>query len=107
MPTSRTAHANRERETHLQNNNKAKPEQLKLSKTDLSMWPQNSRLLACKPEIGEALYYVKPALRVDSYFQVLDLIKLLSSLTFLNQLYSNNYNLAAAKLTNQARIANK
>jgi hypothetical protein len=38
MPTSRMAHAARERErTHLQNNNKAKPEQLKLSKTYLSM----------------------------------------------------------------------
>jgi hypothetical protein len=37
MPTSRTAHADRERETHLQNN-KAKSEQLKLSKTDPSTW---------------------------------------------------------------------
>jgi hypothetical protein len=39
MLTLRMAHANRERETHLQNNIKAKPEQLKLSKTDPSMWP--------------------------------------------------------------------
>jgi hypothetical protein len=39
MMTSRMAHAPRERETHLQNNNKAKPEQLKLSKTDPSTWP--------------------------------------------------------------------
>jgi hypothetical protein len=31
MPTSRTAHVERERETHLQNNIKAKPKQLKLS----------------------------------------------------------------------------
>jgi hypothetical protein len=37
IPTSRMAHVDRERETHLQNNNKAKPEQLKLSKTDPSM----------------------------------------------------------------------
>jgi hypothetical protein len=36
MSTSRMAHADRERETHLQNNFKAKPEQLKLSKTNLS-----------------------------------------------------------------------
>jgi hypothetical protein len=39
VPTSGTAHADRERDTHLQNNNKAKPEQLKLSKTDPSTWP--------------------------------------------------------------------
>jgi hypothetical protein len=39
MPTSRTAHADRERETHLQNNIKARPEQLNLSKTDPSTWP--------------------------------------------------------------------
>jgi hypothetical protein len=39
MPTSRTAHVERERETHMQNNIKAKTEQLKLSKTYPSMWP--------------------------------------------------------------------
>jgi hypothetical protein len=38
MPTSRTAHVERERETHLQNNNKEKPEQLKLNKTYPSTW---------------------------------------------------------------------
>jgi hypothetical protein len=38
--TSRTAHSERERErAHLQNNIKEKHEQLKLSKTYLSMWP--------------------------------------------------------------------
>jgi hypothetical protein len=36
----------------------------------------NSGLLECKAEIGEALYYVKLALRVDPYFQVLALLKL-------------------------------
>jgi hypothetical protein len=36
----------------------------------------NSQLLKCKAELGEALYYAKPALKVDSYFQVLALIKL-------------------------------
>jgi hypothetical protein len=36
----------------------------------------NSRLLICKAEVGEALYYAKPALKVDPYFQVLDLSKL-------------------------------
>jgi hypothetical protein len=36
----KTAHAGSEREkTHLQNSIKAKPEQLKLSKTDPSTWP--------------------------------------------------------------------
>jgi hypothetical protein len=30
----------------------------------------NSRLLACKTEIGQALYYAKPALRVGPYFKV-------------------------------------
>jgi hypothetical protein len=29
----------------------------------------NSRLLACKAEIGQALYYAKPTLRVGPYFQ--------------------------------------
>jgi hypothetical protein len=38
MLTSRTAHADSERETHLQNNIKKKPEELKLSKTYLSTW---------------------------------------------------------------------
>jgi hypothetical protein len=39
MPTSRMAHTDRERERrHLQNNIKATSEQLKLSKTDPSMW---------------------------------------------------------------------
>jgi hypothetical protein len=33
----------------------------------------NTRLLTCKVELGEALYYAKPALRVDPYFQVLAL----------------------------------
>jgi hypothetical protein len=39
MLTSKMAHTGWERETHLQNNIKAKPEQLKLSKTDPLMWP--------------------------------------------------------------------
>jgi hypothetical protein len=38
IPTSRMARADRERETHLQNNIKAKSDQLKLSKTYPSMW---------------------------------------------------------------------
>jgi DNA invertase Pin-like site-specific DNA recombinase len=39
MPISRMAHTERERErAHLQNNIKAKPEQLKLNKTYPSMW---------------------------------------------------------------------
>jgi hypothetical protein len=39
MPTSRTAHANREGEKrHLQNNINATSEQLKLSKIDPSTW---------------------------------------------------------------------
>jgi hypothetical protein len=52
----------------------------------------NSRLLACKAEIGQALYYVKPALRVDPYFQVLAIIQLMSTLALINQLYSNHFN---------------
>jgi hypothetical protein len=52
----------------------------------------NSRLLAYKAEIGQALYYVKPALRVDPYFQVLALLKLIALLAFINQLYSNHFN---------------
>jgi hypothetical protein len=39
MSTSRTTHADRERERrHLQNNIKAKPEQLKFNKTYPSTW---------------------------------------------------------------------
>jgi hypothetical protein len=38
MLTSKMAHADRERETHLQNNIKVKPEQLKLNKTYPSTW---------------------------------------------------------------------
>jgi hypothetical protein len=41
--------------------------------------------------MGEALYYVKPALRVGPYFQVLVLAQLIPLLTFINQLYSNHY----------------
>jgi hypothetical protein len=39
MPNLEMAHAEREKGTHMQNNIKAKPEQLKLSKTDPSTWP--------------------------------------------------------------------
>jgi hypothetical protein len=39
IPTSETTHVEREERTHLESNNNAKPEQLKLSKTDLSKWP--------------------------------------------------------------------
>jgi hypothetical protein len=45
-----------------------------------------------KGQIGEALYYAKVTRRVDSYFQVLALIKLFSLLALMNQLYSNHYN---------------
>jgi hypothetical protein len=39
VPTSKTTHVGREKErTYLQNNIKAKPKQLKLSKTDPLMW---------------------------------------------------------------------
>jgi hypothetical protein len=58
-------------------------------------WPINvainNRLLACKAKLGQALYYAKPALRVDSYFQVLALPQLIPLLAFMNQLYSNHY----------------
>jgi hypothetical protein len=50
----------------------------------------NSQLLICKAEIGEALYYVKPALKVDPYFEVLALNKLMLLLAFIYQLYSNH-----------------
>jgi hypothetical protein len=66
----------------------------------------NNRLLACKAELWQALYYVKPALRVDPYLQVLALAQFISSLTFINQLYSNHYT-SSFHLTNQARVTNK
>jgi hypothetical protein len=37
----------------------------------------NNQLLICKTEIGEVLYYAKLALKVDPYFQILALLKLL------------------------------
>jgi hypothetical protein len=43
-------------------------------------------------QIGEALYYDKLTLRVDSYLQVLALLKLFSLLNLMNQLYSSHYN---------------
>jgi hypothetical protein len=52
----------------------------------------NSWLLVCKAGRGEALYYAKPALKVDPYFQVLALLKLLPLLALIDQLYSNQYN---------------
>jgi hypothetical protein len=51
----------------------------------------NSQLLACKAELGQALYYAKLMLRVYPYFQVLALAQLIPLLTFINQLYSNHY----------------
>jgi hypothetical protein len=39
VPISKMAHAERGERTHLQNNNKAKHEQLKLNKTGSSIWP--------------------------------------------------------------------
>jgi hypothetical protein len=58
-------------------------------------WPVNvainSRLLACKGRIGEALYYAKPTLRVDPYIHILDLLNIFPLLAFINQLYSNHY----------------
>jgi hypothetical protein len=43
----------------------------------------NSRLLACKVEKDKLYNYAKLTLKVDPYFQVLALIKLLPFLTFL------------------------
>jgi hypothetical protein len=58
----------------------------------------NNRLLACKAEIGYALYYAKLTLRVNLYFQVLALLKLnaitglhLPALFKLFQLTTANY----------------
>jgi hypothetical protein len=51
----------------------------------------NSQLLACKVELGQALYYTKLTLRVNPYFQVLALLKLMPLLAFINQLYSNHF----------------
>jgi hypothetical protein len=51
----------------------------------------NSQLLACKAEIGQAPYYVKLALRVGPYIQVLALLNIFPLLAFITQLYSNHY----------------
>jgi hypothetical protein len=75
MLTSRTAHAERERE-----NTPAKQHQGKSSATqaqqDLPVnLAINSRLLGCEA-IGEQLYLcAKPTLRVDPYFHVLALFQ--------------------------------
>jgi hypothetical protein len=44
----------------------------------------NSRLLVCKVEIGQALYYTKLVLRVGPYIQVLALLKIFPLLAFIN-----------------------
>jgi hypothetical protein len=77
IPTLRTAHTDRERERETP----VKQHQGKAWATKAQRdWPVNmainSRLIVCKAEIGEALYYAKPALKVDPYFQDLALIKL-------------------------------
>jgi hypothetical protein len=58
-------------------------------------WPvnvaKNSRFLACKAELAQALYYAKPALRVDPYFEVLALAQLIPLLTFINLLLLTSY----------------
>jgi hypothetical protein len=71
ISTSRMAHAERERErAHLQNNNKAKPEQLKLSK--IYHQRDHKQPTARMQGIKNMLYlYAKPVLRVDPYFHVL------------------------------------
>jgi hypothetical protein len=83
MPTSWTAHADRERERHICKT-KGKAWATKAQQN----WPVNvainSRLLICKAEIGEALYYAKPVPKVDPYIQVLALIKLSPLLAFIN-----------------------
>jgi hypothetical protein len=61
-----------ERDTH------AKQQQGKAWATKAQQdWPVNvainSRLLICKAEVGGTLYYAKPVLKVDPYFQVLAL----------------------------------
>jgi hypothetical protein len=52
----------------------------------------NSRLLACKAEIGQALYYVKLALRVDPYFHVFSSNQADANTGSQNPLYSNHFN---------------
>jgi hypothetical protein len=89
MSTSRTAHADRERET-LVKQQQDKTWATKTQQDWLANVAINSRLLICKVELREALYYAKHTLKVDPYFQVLALNKLLPLLTFINQLYSNH-----------------
>jgi hypothetical protein len=43
-----------------------------------------SQLLACKAEIGQALYYAKLMLRVGPYIQVLALLNIFPLLAFIN-----------------------
>jgi hypothetical protein len=92
MLTSRTAHADRERE-----NTPTKQQQGKAWATNAQQdlpvnMTINSWLLASKVERDKLYNYAKPALRVSPHFQVLALIKLLPLLASVNQLYSNHYN---------------
>jgi hypothetical protein len=84
MSISRIAHADRERERETP----VKQKQGKAWATKAQQdWPVNmainSQLLICKAELGEALYYAKPTLKVDPYFQVLALLKLMPYLLWL------------------------
>jgi hypothetical protein len=70
MPTSRTAHAERERES-----TPVKQYQSKAWATKAQQdWPINvvinNQLLVCKAEYDKFYLYTKPALRVDPYFYV-------------------------------------
>jgi hypothetical protein len=69
MLTSRMAHADRDREHTCKKKQQQGKAWATKAQQDLPVnMAVNSQLLICKAEIGEALYYVKPALKVDPYF---------------------------------------
>jgi hypothetical protein len=76
MTTLKTAHADRERDTPAKQQ-QGKAWASKAQQDWLVNMAINTRLLICKTELGEALYYAKLALKINPYFQVLALLKLM------------------------------
>jgi multidrug resistance efflux pump len=71
MPTSRMAHAERERESTPAKQHQGKARATKAQQDLPANMAINSRLLACKAYREKLYLYAKPALRVSPYFHVL------------------------------------
>jgi hypothetical protein len=83
MSTSRTAHTERERERAPAKQHQGKAWATKGQQNLLVNMVINRWLIACKASWDKLYNYVKSALRVSPYFQVLDFSKTFSNLTIM------------------------